>query len=347
MPALTQDGTVITFNGTSITSSSYVFNEFTTIHVFHKDMTGLIADDLTTIGVSAFNAYTALTTVTAGKLEDIGIRAFAGCTALTTVTAGKLESIGESGFYGCTTLTTVEAENLKNVGGSAFRGCKALTVATAGNLESIGKSAFDGCTTLTTVIAPNLKSIEFLAFNDCTSLTTVTAGKLKSIGVAAFDGCTSLKTVDANNLEIIKDHAFSGCTQLKTIDVSSVTDFAKRSLDLSSIDHIVVGSVSSSIFANDYPLYAPGEGRFSEYRFTGTIEFKTHQNETELSQLRTKFTDVTKWINPPLSVSHSGGDVSGLRAPSIVAYVVGSLLLLFLVGAYIQYRSGRGKGSGL
>jgi hypothetical protein len=34
-------------------------------------MTGLIADDLTTIGVRAFNAYTALTTVTAGKLEDI------------------------------------------------------------------------------------------------------------------------------------------------------------------------------------------------------------------------------------------------------------------------------------
>jgi hypothetical protein len=181
---------------------------------------------------------------------------------------------------------------------------------TAGNLESIGKSASDGCTTLTTVTAPNLKSIEFLAFDGCTSLTTVTAGKLKSIEVAAFDGCTSLKTVDVN--------AFSGCTQLKTIDVSSVTYFENRSLDLSSIDHIVVGSVSSSIFANTYPLYVPGEGWFSEYRFTGTIKFKTYQNGTELAQLRTEFTGVTTWINPSLSVSHSRGDVSGLRAPSIV-----------------------------
>jgi hypothetical protein len=42
--------------------------------------------------------------------------------------------------------------------------------------------------------------------------------------------------------------------------------------------------------------------------------------------------------------NNNSSSVSGLRAPSIVTCVVVSLLLLFLVGAYIHYRSGRGKG---
>jgi len=41
--------------------------------------------------------------------------------------------------------------------------------------------------------------------------------------------------------------------------------------------------------------------------------------------------------------NNDSSSVSGLRAPSIITCVVVSLLLLFLVGAYIHYRSGRGK----
>ena len=42
--------------------------------------------------------------------------------------------------------------------------------------------------------------------------------------------------------------------------------------------------------------------------------------------------------------NNNSSSVSGLRAPSIITCVAVSLLLLFLVGAYIHYRSGRGKG---
>ena len=100
------------------------------------------------------------------------------------------------------------------------------------------------------------------------------------------------------------------------------------------------GNFSLVVDSNNVLRSTPGS-------YTVTYTVGDGINSVEDSRTVVVEASVTTWINPPLSVSHSGGDVSGLRAPSIVAYVVGSLLLLFLVGAYIQYRSGRGKGSGL
>ena len=143
------------------------------------------------------------------------------------------------------------------------------------NLTSIGESAFYNCIKLTTVTADKLESINDKVFGACFALTTVSTNNLTSIGTSAFIGCAKLTTVNAENLKSIGQDAFARCSA-----------------------NIIVSDMTSPIFTT---LSALDE-------FRGTIEFKTHQDEAELAQLRTKFTDVL-FINPSaLSVSHSGGD---------------------------------------
>jgi hypothetical protein len=278
-----------------------------------------------TIGKQAFDRCTSLTTVTASKLESIDYRAFAGCTALKTVTAdklteigkggvfdgcesletvtaNKLESIGEYAFFACTSLIAVTAGSLTSIGERAFRGCIALKTVTADNLKSIGVYAFDGCTALKTVTADKLETIGNGAFKDCAALTTVTADKLTEIGHSAFQNCTALHTVTADNLTSIGESAFHNCTALKIVDITNPNlSTIGRYVFTNCTATIIVIDVSSPMFNYTDPTLTPLTG------FLGSIEFKTHQDESKVDELSNLFTSVS-WINPPLSVSHSGGD---------------------------------------
>ena len=262
---------IVTFTGTIIKEG----------HDIPTYTTGLIADNLTSIWDEAFKEYTSLETVTAIKLEIIGDRAFYGCTSLETVTMDSLRTIGDDAFSFCTVLTTVTANDLESIGDRAFDGCTALKTVTMDSLRTIGDNAFSFCTVLTTVTAIKLETIGDRAFYGCTSLETVTANKLTSIGESAFHNCTSLKIVDITNpnLSTIGKSVFTNCTAT-----------------------IIVIDVLSPVFTDTDPTRTPLTG------FKGSIEFKTHQDETEVDNLSTKFPDVKTWTNPPLSVSHSGGD---------------------------------------
>lgn len=68
-----------------------------------------IPDSVTTIGSSAFNSCTSLTSVTIpDSVTDIGSSAFSGCTGLTSVSIGHdMRSIGVNAFNGCGSLTDV------------------------------------------------------------------------------------------------------------------------------------------------------------------------------------------------------------------------------------------------
>lgn len=92
-------------------------------------MTG---SNLITIGASAFNGCTKLTTVTIGaNVTTIGVSAFGGCTKLTTVTIGaNVTKIGDKAFYGDSKLTTItfKGSKLKTVGTQAFKNTKSKAV---------------------------------------------------------------------------------------------------------------------------------------------------------------------------------------------------------------------------
>ena len=284
----TQNDLTVTITGTTIEAG----------HGIPTDVTKLIANNLESIGKSAFYpGYTALTTVIAPELTSIGESGFDGCIKLKTVTFESLKSIGMYGFYDCDALITVTAPNLTSMGDNAFSDCAALKTVTVKKLESIGYEAFSYCSSLITVTAENLKNVGESAFYDCTELKTVTVPVLTSTSDYAFSGCTALTTVTVPALTSIGTETFSGCTALTTVTAGKLEIIGARAFDGCSAN-IIVSDMTSPIFTTQSAL----DG------FVGKIEFKTHQDETELSQLRTEVTDVTTWINPPLSVSHSGGD---------------------------------------
>ena len=133
-------------------------------------------------------------------VTSIGDSAFNGCTGLTSVTIpNSVTSIGQYAFYGCTGLTTVIIpDSVTTISQFAFYGCSGLISVTIGNsVTSIGLAAFHGCSGLTTVTIPNsVTSIGYAGFALCTSLTSVTIGNsVISIGNDTFAYCSSLTSV--------------------------------------------------------------------------------------------------------------------------------------------------------
>ena len=134
-------------------------------------------------------------------VTSIGSSAFNGCSGLTSVTIpNSVTSIGSRAFNGCSGLTSVTIPNsVTSIGGWAFNGCSGLTSVTIPNsVTNIGDGVFYGCTSLTSVNIPNsVTSIGETVFQDCTSLTSITIpNSVTSIGANAFYSCSGLTSVN-------------------------------------------------------------------------------------------------------------------------------------------------------
>ena len=195
-----------------------------------------IPDSVTSIGDSAFDSCTGLTSITIpDSVTSIGNWAFEGCTGLTSITIpDSVTSIGGWAFFDCTGLTSITIpDSVTSIGGSAFWGCTGLTSITIpDSVTSIGVSAFAYCTGLTsiTVSGGNKK---FDSRNNCngiieTAYNTLISGckntdipdSVTRIGDRAFYGCTGLTTITIpNSVTSIGRHAFRGCTGLTSITI--------------------------------------------------------------------------------------------------------------------------------
>ena len=104
---------------------------------------------VTSIGNSAFNGCSGLTSVTIGNsVTSIGASAFNGCSGLTSVTIGNsVTSIGNEAFYNCSKLISVTiGSGIKYIGYAAFAKCTKLTdvYCYAKSVPSTESNAFDG-----------------------------------------------------------------------------------------------------------------------------------------------------------------------------------------------------------
>ena len=146
-------------------------------------------------------------------VTSIGNSAFDSCSNLTSITIpDSVSSIGNFVFYGCSSLTSITlSNNITNIGNSAFAGCSSLTSITIPDrVTSIEKYAFYNCSGLTSITIPDsVTSIGESAFRNCTSLTSITIPDgVTSIGNSAFEDCSSLKTISLSCKSSLKKSDF-------------------------------------------------------------------------------------------------------------------------------------------
>ena len=181
---------------------------------------------VTSIGASAFQSCTSLTSVTIpDSVTSIEGSAFRFCSSLASVTLPtniNFTSIANAAFQSCTSLTSIIIPNsVTIIGSQAFSGCTSLTnIIIPNSVTRIESSAFSACPLLTSVtIGNSVTRIEDSAFRFCLSLTSLTIpNSVTSIGISAFRDCTGLTSVTiGNSMFRIGNSAFADCTDLTSV----------------------------------------------------------------------------------------------------------------------------------
>ena len=181
----------------------------------------IIPNNVTSIGYSAFDGCTSLTSITIPEsVTSIGSRAFSGCTSLTSITIpNSVTSIGNGAFEGCSSLTSVTIPNsVTSIGNGAFGGCNKLTTPVYNaHCFAYMPNSYNGAYT----IPDGIKQIAGYAFSGCSSLTSITIpNSVTSIGEYAFYYCTSLASVTIpNSVTSIGESAFRACSSLNSITI--------------------------------------------------------------------------------------------------------------------------------
>lgn len=161
--------------------------------------------------------------------QTIGESAFEGCSKLTTITfkaKSSVTSIGASAFKNCYYSTVANAEfglrsialpnSLNTIEESAFEGCRQLSSLTIpGSVSKIGKNAFATCTSLVGItfqaaVGSTELSIEDYAFSGCSKLSELSLPKhVTHFGGGVLSSCPAVSkiTVDAENKNYASDAA--------------------------------------------------------------------------------------------------------------------------------------------
>ena len=284
---INSDGTTVSVTYENTSYNSYSGNVTIPTTVTYNGTTYSV----TTIGESAFEGCTGLTSITIPEsIAIMGGQAFAGCTNLTTINynAQNCSGPGFSGgqynwLYVCGHITTVNIGNnveyippyfvarepnltsitipnsVTSIGWDAFLRCTGLTSVTIPNsVTAIGEYAFEGCTGLTSVtIGNSVTTIGESAFEGCTGLTSVIIGNsVTTIGIKAFNGCTSLSVLQiGTSVNTIEDRAFYKCSGLNTIDCKAENPPVLGSAVFGSINKdnvtVIVPCEKSSLYQNE------------------------------------------------------------------------------------------------
>ena len=92
------------------------------------------------------------------NVTSIGSSAFQNCSNLTSASFPNATSIGSYAFYNCSSLTEASFPNTTSISSYAFQNCSNLTTIYVGTNTStvctLGTNAFNGCTNLTNIYVP-------------------------------------------------------------------------------------------------------------------------------------------------------------------------------------------------
>ena len=286
-----------------------------TLYISDKKVEGdlIIPDSVTSIGNSAFEGCSGLTSVTIpDSVTSIGGSAFYDCTGLTSVTIGNsVTNIGNLAFYNCSKLTSITIpDSVTSIGSSAFSGCSGITSITvakgntkyhsSGNclIETASKTLISGCNTSVIPSDGSVTSIGGSAFAGCSGLTSVTIpDSVTSIGGFAFYSCSSLTSITIpDSVTSIGDYTFYGCSSLTSITIpDSVTSIGMRAFyGCTGLTSVTIGNGVTSI------------GGFAFYSCSGLTSITIPDSVTSIesysfyrcSSLKGVYiTDINKWCN--------------------------------------------------
>jgi len=201
---------------------------------------------VTTIGESAFNGCTGLTSVVIpNSVTSIEEEAFRGCSGLANVTIpNSVTTIGAYAFDECDSLTSVEFPNsVSAIGSNAFDGTpwynnqpnglvyaglvaykykgtmpEGTSITFREGTLGVAGGAFRGCSGLKSVEIPNsVTNLGRLSFAATGLTSVVIPGSVKTIGNKAFHSCEKLTNVTlSEGLTLIDEEAFdeTGITEI-------------------------------------------------------------------------------------------------------------------------------------
>ena len=234
---------------------------------------------VTSIAANEFKDNTSITGVEIPEsVTTVGDSAFQGCTALTSV-ALQNALIGNSMFRGCTGLTSFAVpETVTSVGDYAFAGDTGLTsISFPDALTELGDYVLDGCTGITSLTLPSaLTSISEGMVQGMTGLTELDIPEgVASVGANAFKNCSALATFNFEECTAVPTlanvNAFEGTPTAKKIWIP----YALASTWLSATNW---SSSTNQINASLGYRYAYADG-------TTSIAANAWQNDTHLFEV--------------------------------------------------------------
>ncbi|MBQ8374118.1 MAG: leucine-rich repeat protein [Clostridia bacterium] len=236
------------FSGCSKLATVTLNDNLTTIpkKMFYNCKTNLksftMPSSVTTLGDSAFQNCTGLTSINVSNVTSYGASLFQGCTELSSVTLNmNATALGNSMFQGCTNLKEITLPTaLTKMGTSTFKSSGIESISIPSGVTALGGetvkatgSVFESCTKLEAVSLPNnLKYISASVFKGCTALTAITLpASVELIGNSAFEG-SGLTSVELPvNLSTLGNYPFGKCADLTAFEVAAGNPYLKAGKD--------------------------------------------------------------------------------------------------------------------